>query len=147
MLFTEEATQQFTDASLKIYNYARAFGMEPWPGAPIFVRHFDITLALNTGIIMDSGNPIEWISRACVALSVNVFMYLNGQLDDDDAGETGRSIRDNPTIVDFRRSMGTVQATHIAVKIESSLDCRLTCLKLRFLVFDTPHFPSSALAA
>jgi len=144
MLFTEEATQQFTEASLKIYRDARyCCGLEPWPGAPIFIRHLDIALALDSGFILDAGKPVEWISKACVAWSINVLMFLYDQMDDE-VGETGRFIRENPTILEFKRSMDAVQASHIAVSIVSSLDSRHTHLRLRFLILNTSPSPSVA---
>lgn len=146
MLFTEVATQQFTDASLKIYRAARCCYLEPWPGAPIFISHRDIALALDSGTILDSGRPIEWISKACVAWAVNVLMFLYGEMDDE-LGATGRHIREDPIIIDFKRLMDTQRATHIAVSIVSSLDSRHTYLRLRFLIFDMPRLPSSASAA
>lgn len=142
MLFTEEAKQQFTDASLKIYDFARLIGLEPYPGAPTFVRHFDIELEMDNKDAFDTDSPIEYIVSACLLLSGNIFLLLRDKLDDKVMMDY--FMENIPTIVDFKHQLEYEQATHFAVTIESSADCKVTIVTLRLLMLPGLSGPSTA---
>lgn len=142
MLFTAEATQQFTDASLQIYTLAQLIGLEPYPRAPIFVRHFDITLRLDSGFVLDTGKSVKCISDSCVRWSGNIFLFLRDALDDEEMMK--HLIENNPEINDFKHSVEYEKMTHFTVNIESSPNCRLTVLTLKFLILNNSRAASAA---
>lgn len=142
MLFTEDAKQKFTDASLKICNYAALIGLESYLGAPSFVRHFDVSLELNNEDGFDTDDQIKWIIDACVMLSGNIFLFIRDELDDEVMMDY--LTRNIPTILYLKCVLGNKQLTHFAVNIESSVDCKFTILTLRFLALPILYLPCVA---